>query len=147
MIYHSKQIIKSYSFRTVIEFIMFLNRQITDSESRYWFIKLKFADLIWILRKIKHMIELIFLPSIIYTDDEAAVDISKQKFLWTFFIDKLNLQLIKAFKYIQRFNLIIKHKSKKKHIISDALFRFKKNESNFVFSKKKIERSNNVRLE
>ena len=110
IIYHSKQIIKNYSFRIMIKFIMFLNRQITDSEFKYWFIELKLTDLIWILRKIRYMIESIFLSSIIYTDHEIVVDISKQKSLSVFFIDKLCLQLVRVFEYIQRFNLIIKHK-------------------------------------
>lgn len=71
------------------------------------------------------MIDFAQQPPIIYTDHEAVVEISCQEFLSTSFIDKLNLRLIQAFKYIQRFNLIIKHKSRKKHIVSNALFRLK----------------------
>lgn len=139
MIYHSKQITDDYSFRIMIEPIMFFNRKITDLKSRYWFTELKLADLIWILRKIRHMIESAFLLPIIYTDHGAAVDINKQESLSTSFTNKLNLRLIRASEYIQRFNIIIRHKSGKKHVVSNALFRFKKNESNSVFFEKKLD--------
>ena len=39
------------------------------------------------------------------------------------FIDKLNLRLIRVFDYIQRFNLNIRHKFDKQHIVFDAFFR------------------------
>ena len=38
-------------------------------------------------------------------------------------MNKLNFRLIKAFDYFQRFNLNIRHKSKKQHIISDIFSR------------------------
>jgi hypothetical protein len=60
---------------------------------------------------------------ILFTDHEFALSIVKQTSLVITFIDKLNLRLIRAFEYIQRFNVIIKHKSDKQHIVSDALFR------------------------
>ena len=51
---------------------------------------------------------------IMYIDHETAVEISRQKFLFTFSTNKLNLRLIKTFEYIQKFNIIIKHKFEKK---------------------------------
>ena len=84
------------------------------------------------------MIELIFLFSIIYIDYETAIDINKQKFLIIFFTNKLNLRLIKIFNYVQRFNFIIRHKSKKKRIVFDALFRPMTKKPNFVFFEKKL---------
>ena len=47
---------------------------------------------------------------------------TKQISLITSYIDKLNLRLIRTFNYIQRFNLLIKHKSKRLHLMFDALF-------------------------
>ena len=38
-------------------------------------------------------------------------------------IDKLNLRFVRVSNYIQRFNLDIRHKSDKQHIVSDALSR------------------------
>ena len=58
-----------------------------------------------------------------YIDHDAAIEISKQISIITTFMNKLNLRLIKAFDYIQRFDLKLRHKSNKTHIMSDALFR------------------------
>ena len=63
------------------------------------------------------------LSIIIYTNHEAILDIFKQTILSTFFTNKLNLRLVRVFDYIQRFDLIIRHKSEKLHVVLDALFR------------------------
>ena len=55
---------------------------------------------------------------------EAFLKTAKQINLSIFSIDKLNLRLIRAFEYIQRFFLIISHKSKKFHVVFDSLSRF-----------------------
>lgn len=102
---------------------MFLNRQPSSIEQRYWFIKLKLAQLIWILRRIRHFIEFIKLSIIIFIDHDATFEIIKQIFLSILSIDRLNLKLIRVSNYIQRFNLLIKHKFEKLHLISNALFR------------------------
>ena len=136
MMYHFKQIIDDYFARFMIESIMFLNRRITDAEFRYWFTELKIADLIWIIKKTKHMINSVQQFFIIYTDHETAIEISRQKTLFTFSTDKLNFRLIKVSEYIQRFNLIIRHKSEKKHIISNVFFRFETERSNSNLKKK-----------
>ena len=64
-----------------------------------------------------------FISTIIYIDHDAALDIIKQITLTIFFIDKLNLRLIRASNYIQRFNLKLRHKSNAQHIISNAFSR------------------------
>ena len=60
---------------------------------------------------------------VIYIDHDAALEIIKQTSLITFSIDKLNFQLMRVFDYLQRFNLNIRHKSNKQHIISDVFSR------------------------
>ena len=62
--------------------------------------------------------------TIVYIDHDATLNIAKQTTLFTSFIDKLNLRLVRASDYIQRFDLIIRHKSDKLHIVSNALSRF-----------------------
>ncbi len=69
------------------------------------------------------MIESFKKSTILFIDHDSVLSIVKQTSLVISFIDKLNLRLIRASKYIQRFNIIIKHKSEKQHIVSDALFR------------------------
>ena len=77
------------------------------------------------LRKIRHLIELSIKRFIIvYTDHDAVLNIFKQISMTTTSIDKLNLRLVRAFNYIQRFDLKLRHKLNKAYIISDALFKF-----------------------
>ena len=60
---------------------------------------------------------------VIYINYNATFDIVTQITLTTTFINKLNLKFIRAFDYIQRFNLKIRHKSSKQHIVSNVLFK------------------------
>lgn len=109
----------------MIKSIMFFNKRIIGPKIRYWFTELKLTSLIWIFKKIRHLINSTKFLSIIFIDHRFAVEISRQKILFILFTNKLNLHLIRIFEYIQLFNIIIKHKSKKKHIISNALSRLK----------------------
>ena len=102
---------------------MFLSRLISSTKSKYWFTKLKIADLIWVLKKIKHLIESSKTFDIVYIDHETTLTIAKQTSFTTFSIDKLNLRLIRISEYIQRFDLTIKHKSEILHVMLDTLSR------------------------
>ena len=137
IVYHLKieiQIdVKIYSSRKLIQSILFLSRLLNSIETKYWSTKLKLTDLVWVLRKVRHMMKSISKCAIIYIDHEIFLDIAKQISLTISFIDKLNLRFVKTFEYIQRFDLIIRHKSDKFHIISDALFRL----SNTTYSEEK----------
>ena len=70
------------------------------------------------------MIELAKTSTIVYTDQAAIVLIAWQTNLTTTTAtDKLNLRIIQALKYLQQFNLNIRHKPGKTHIIPDTLSR------------------------
>lgn len=71
--------------------------------------------------------------TIIYIDYDATLDIAKQTSLTITSIDKLNLRLVRTFDYLQRFNLDIRHKLDKQHIVLDVLFRLT---SANIFAKK-----------
>ena len=76
------------------------------------------------LKKIRHLVDSFEQRSIIiFIDHDATLSLVKQTSLITAFTDKLNLRLIKAFDYIQRFEIELRHKSDKQHIVSDALSR------------------------
>ena len=128
MIYHVKSFANwndiDYSFRKSIEFILFLNRLFISIEIRYWSIELKFVDIVWMLKKIKHLIDSFALSIIIYTNHETILKFVKQTILIISSIDKLNFRFVRASNYIQRFDLNIRHKFDKQHIISNVLFRF-----------------------
>ena len=79
--------------------------------------------------------------SIVYTNHEATLKIFKQTTLTTFSIDKLNLRIVRVFNNIQKFHFIIRHKSEKRHIISDAFSRLlttKSFDSNYVNEELKV---------
>ena len=71
--------------------ILFLSRLLTDVKTRYWPTELEVAGLIWVVKKIRHMIEAAVHTTIIYTDHSAAVSIVRQTSLNTTSIEKLNL--------------------------------------------------------
>ena len=107
---------------------MFLNRCLNETKRNYWFIELKIADIVWVIRKIKHMIEFIEIFSIIvYIDHSTVVFISRQIIFIIFSSDKLNLRLVKVSQYLFDFNLFIKHKVDKINVVSDALSRLQTN--------------------
>ena len=147
-----------YFFRHVIKSIFFLSRLLIDVETRYWFIELKIVDIVWILKKTRHIVEISSNKTIVYIDHEFALDIANQITMTTISIDKFNLRLVRASNYIQRFNLDIRHKSNKQHIVSDVLSRlvndninasvirnFDENEFDALFTISLIEMKKNFR--
>jgi hypothetical protein len=126
MIFHvKKDFEKKIIFnRFDIQSIMFLSKILTNAESRYWSIELKMIDVVWVIKKIRHLIEASRNQlTIIFTNHSTLTEIIKQTFLNTFNIDKLNLRLVKAFQYLSILSINIKVKSEKFHIISNVLFR------------------------
>ena len=112
-----------YPPRSAIQPIMFLSRLLNSAETRYWPTEMEVAGIVWVLRKIRHLIESAALPTVIYTDHGAALGIAKQTTLTSSSTDKLNLRLVRASDYIQRFDLDIRHKPGRTHIVPDALSR------------------------
>ena len=127
MIYYIKNIEKktNYLSQTVIKSIFFLSRLMNDAKFRYWLIRLKLVEIIWMLKKIYYLIEAAAfnLSTIIYIDYDVVLKITKQILLIISFTDKLKFRFIRVFDYLQRFNLNIRHKLDKQHIISDTLSR------------------------
>ena len=128
MMYHVKKSInwdkKDYSSRKTIKSILFLNRLLFNVEIKYWFTELELNDIIWVLRKIRHLFDFFLTKSfVIFIDHDVALEITKQISMIIVSIDKLNFRLVKAFDYIQHFELKICHKFDKQHIVFDALFK------------------------
>ena len=89
-------------------------------------------------KKIKHLIKSFILSTIVYIDYKTILNIAKQTFFFTFFIDKMNLQLIYVNDYIQRFNLKIRYKSNKIYIISNVFFKLTSFNTKKSFTKNKL---------
>ena len=129
MLYYVKKVyldqleFDKYSLRHVIKSIFFLSRLLIDVETRYWSIELEIVDIVWMLKKTRHIVEISSNKTIVYIDHESALDIVNQITMTTISIDQLNLRLVRVSDYIQRFNFDIRHKSDKQHIVSDVLSR------------------------
>ena len=89
-----------FSPKHAIESILFLSRLITSIEFKYWSTKLKITNIIWILKKTKHIVKISSRKIVIYIDYNATFDIATQITLTTIFINKLNLKFIRASDYI-----------------------------------------------
>jgi hypothetical protein len=126
MICHVKEDFeKEISFnRFDIKSIMFLSKILTNAKIRYWSTELKMIEIVWIIKKIRHLIESSRKQfTIIFIDHFALTEIIKQTSLNTFNIDKLNLKLVRTFQYLSILSIDIKIKLKKFHVISNALSR------------------------
>lgn len=104
--------------------IMFLSKCLNDAEKNYWPTELEVAGVVWLVKKIRHMIESTKQPpTVIYTDHSAAIPISRQTTLSSTSTDKLNLRLVRASQYLSAFEIELRHKSGKSNVVPDALSR------------------------
>ena len=62
--------------RKYIRLILFLSRLLKNAETRYWFIELELAEIVWVLTKIRYMID-IAIKIIIYINYDVALRIAK----------------------------------------------------------------------
>ena len=79
MIYHIKKNFRNenYSSRFVIKFILFLSRFLSSIETKYWSIELKLVDIVWVLKKIKHLIKSSFFSIVVYTNHDIVLKLTK----------------------------------------------------------------------
>ncbi len=122
-VYYTKEFTEDdTSKQKFMKSVLFLSRLLQDAEMWYWLTELEVAGLVWVVKKIRYMIEIMTKNVIIYTDHAVSVRISCQFSLNITVMKKLNLCLIQASEYLQCFHLNIHYKPKKSNIISDALF-------------------------
>lgn len=111
--------------RTDVKPIMFLSKLMTPAETRYWPTEMEVAALVWVVRKIRHLIDGADKPVIVYTDHASTVDIVNHTHLGSSATDKLNLRLIRAAQYLSQFvgHLDVRHRPGKSNVVADALSR------------------------
>ena len=115
---------EKWSSRTSILSVLFFSRQLTAAKRNYWSTKLKTFELVWTIKKIKHLVQDSHHRVIIQTNHQAIVDICEQILITSINSTlRMNIRLIRASQFLNQFNLNIKYKSKKDHIISNALSR------------------------
>lgn len=78
----------------------------------------------WVVKKVRHIIESSKLKVIIQTDHSAIINIFQQLLITsTTSTMRLNLRLVRASQFLQQFRLDVCHKPGKEHIVPDALSR------------------------
>ena len=126
MVYHIKgDPVTGVKFTRVdIQPIMFISKCLNAAERNYWPTELEVAGVVWLVKKIRYMVDSTCKPpTIIYTDHSAAIPISKQTTLNSTSTDKLNLRLVRASQYLSAFNIELRHKAGKSNTVPDALSR------------------------
>ncbi|RDL33672.1 uncharacterized protein BP5553_08040 [Venustampulla echinocandica] len=103
--------------------ILFLSRVLKSAETRYWPTELEIAGLCWTISKIRHMIEAASLPTIVYTDHGASLQIATQTSMNTTSLVRMNTRHVRASEYLSRFRLEIRYKPGRKNTVPDALSR------------------------
>ena len=101
---------KAAPFRIDIEPIMFLFKLLNDPETKYWPTKLEMAALVWIIKKVCHMIKSVMNTIIIYIDHTISIFITRQTTLATSFTNKLNFRLIRVSQYLSKLNISLRHR-------------------------------------
>ena len=94
-----------------------------EVEIKYWPTELEMAGLVWVIRKMRHLIEIAKKTTVIYTDHAANTFLTKQIIFATNNIDKLNLRLVKFSLYFFQFRFNVKYRFGKKHVIPNAFSR------------------------
>ena len=113
-----------WSFRTSILSVLFLSKQLTTAKRNYWSTKLEIFELVWTIKKIKHFIQDLHHRVIIQTNHQTIIDICEQILITSINSTlRMNICLIRVSQFFNQFNLDIKYKSKKNHIVSNALLR------------------------
>lgn len=108
-----------------VEFpILYLSKMLNSAERNYWPTELEIAGLVWVIMKVRHLVEDCD-RVILVTDHQAALDIFKQISLKTSSPDRANLRLVRASLYLSQFigKLTMKYKPGVEHKNADALSR------------------------
>lgn len=109
--------------QTDIRPIMFLSRQLSKHEMNYPATELEVAAVVWVVRKIRYLIETAS-KTIVVTDHSATAGIAKATSLKSVNVDTLNLRLSRASQYLSQFaSLFVIHKPGRLHVVPDALSR------------------------
>lgn len=91
---------------TSVQLILFLSRLLTSTEQNYWPIELEIAGFVWVVKKVRHIIESSKSNVIIQTDHSVIIDILQQSsVISTTSTMRLNLRLVQASQFLQQFKL------------------------------------------
>ena len=102
--------------------IFFLSRLWTTAKKNYWPTELEITGFVWVIKKVRHLVESSRVHVIIQTDHSTILDILQQSSITsTTSTIRLNLPLVRASQFLQQFKLDVRHKPGKEHIIPNVL--------------------------
>ena len=106
---------------------------LNEIEKRYWLIKLKIIDFVWVIRRVRHIIKIVKYIIVIFIDYNVNIFIVKQITLSNNNTNKLNFRLIQIFIYFLQFRLKVKYRLNKNYVVLNVFNRlFFDNEQIFV---------------
>lgn len=104
-----------------IQPVFFLSRLLALAERNYWPTELEIASFVWVVKKMRHIIESSKSNIIIQTDHSAIINILHQlSIISTTSTMRLNIRLVRASQFLQQFKLDVCYKPGKDHIIPDV---------------------------
>lgn len=109
--------------KTAIQPILFLSKRLSILESHYWPTELEVARLVWVVKKTRHFFEVGQGIITVFIDYSAATFISNQTNLLTASSERPNLRLIRASQYLPQFDIDVRYRPGKIHLVPDALSR------------------------
>lgn len=107
--------------------ILYLSKMLNSAEKNYWPTELEIAGIVWVVMKVRHLVEDCD-SVVLITDHQAALDIFKQVSLKTSSPDRANLRLVRASLYLSQFvgKLKLRYKPGVEHKNADALSRLRR---------------------
>ena len=97
------------SLRINVQSILFINKLLNNVKKNYWPTELKTTAVVWVVKKLWHIIKSIFNIIVIYIDHVANIFITCQISFTTSLKNKFNLCLIWISQYFNTFNIFLKH--------------------------------------
>lgn len=114
----------TWPLRTSIRPLIFLSRLLSPAESHYWPTKLEIVGFVWVLKKVRHLVESARAKVIVQTDHSAIRDIVQQSSITsTTSAMQINVRLVRASQFLRQFRLVVRNKPGKEHIVLDTLSR------------------------
>ena len=102
--------------------ILFLSRLLTQVEKNYWPTELEIARFIWVIKKLRHLVESSRTKVIIRTDHTAIFDIMQQSMITsTSSTMRINIRFVRVSQFLHQFRLVMRHKPGKEYIIPNVL--------------------------
>ena len=78
-IYHLKSNVFEFKITETLRYRthFFLNRMFKETEIKYWPIEFEMAGLIWVIRRVRYMIDAMKQITVVFTDHAANISITK----------------------------------------------------------------------